>query len=62
MEIFFGTATGKLFYFYPAILGVDKQIIFDDNKEGPITSVVCQNDIVAWSTLKKIRVIHYSKK
>jgi hypothetical protein len=41
--MFFGTGSGKLFYYYYGnlYLGVEKQIIFDDNKEGPITSVVC---------------------
>jgi len=62
LELFFGTGSGKLFYYSWGFIKVDKQIIFDDAKEGPITNVVCSNDIVAWSTLKKIRIIHFSKK
>jgi len=62
IEIFFGSALGKMFYYSCGFLAVDKQIIYEDRKEGPITNVVCHQDIVAWSTPSKIRVIHYSKK
>lgn len=62
IEFFIGTCLGKLFYFYNGWLQNTKEVIHNNQTEGPITNVTCFNDIVAWSTPQNIRVIHYSKK
>ena len=62
IDFFVGTATGKLFYFYNGWFNNEKELIHNDKDEGPITNVLCYNDLVAWSTSTKIRLIHYSKR
>lgn len=62
IEFFIGTASGKLFYFYNGWLQNTKEKLNEKDDEGPVTNVVCYKDIVAWSTMKCIKVIHYSRK
>ena len=51
-----------MFYYCNGLLSNQKEIIHDEKAEGAVTNVVCYNDLVAWSTATKIRLIHYSKK
>ena len=62
IDFFVGTSQGKLFYFYNGWFSNEKELIHNDKVEGPITNILCHNDLVAWSTPTKIRLIHYSRK
>lgn len=62
LEFFIGTGHGKLVYFYNGFFQNTKEVIHSDDKEGPITTVVCKDEVVTWATPKNIRVIHYSEK
>lgn len=64
IDFFIGTASGKVFYLYKKWLVTNdgKDPIHEDLEEGPVTSIVCNDDLVAWSTATKIRLIHYSRK
>lgn len=62
IEFFIGTPLGKLFYFYNGWLQNTKEILHLNEEEGPVLTVVCYHEIVAWATPKNIRVIHFSKK
>ncbi|CDW71200.1 vacuolar protein sorting-associated protein 41 homolog [Stylonychia lemnae] len=62
IEFFIGTTQGKLFYFYNGWLQNTKEVIHNNQEEGPILCVTSYQDVVSWATPKNIRVIHYGKK
>jgi hypothetical protein len=62
IEMFVGTQSGKMLYYSTGWFQNTKEIMHNNKDEGPVTNVVCHKDVVCWSTLKNIRVIHYAKK
>jgi WD40 repeat protein len=62
LDFFCGTSQGKMFFYYNGWFDSQKELIQEDKEEGMITNILCYNDIVTWSTMHKIRVIHYSRR